>query len=735
MGAVTWPEEMTTTAFQKTILARPEEPSFETLAKYGLSMPVWAMMGLKDYSREQAVSWDGQIVAERCWIRFALGDPPRTLSEVPERPRRTLVDGWLPGVTVEGKIGDVEVRQTSFVAAADESGKSGGLFIVIELRNRGMRNLKGALRVEAFLPEKRGTLPALEFRDGMLVSGNTAYLAGVGRCRADKEKNVIAFDLDIPPDRTQVLRLVSPIADPSSDNARKLQSADFDAALKRLRSYWEKILAPATKLNLPEPRLNNLCRAVLIQLFINAHANVMPYGSTPSAYDGSLYGVEEGYAMTALAMFGFAADAERYMDGTYLTPAFLKKVEVYKQYEDRHQQYRNGLQPMYAIEVYRLTRDKAWIEKHLPLIRECAEWTIANRRKTMQLEGGKKPLHWGLLPKWSYGGDIADQQCYPLYSNFCCWKGLVETAWLLDELGDRETAARYRKEADDYYAVIMSVVDRIYRADAKPPVLPPHVYAQGADGGEYYQLFAGCILDLLPFRLDDKRANYLADFLEQDNRVFCLLPRFRRDAGPGGLDAIYGLGYILSKLHQDRIREFLLGFYAFQVFNMEHTCFTSRETNAIYATEEHLRTDFKVPAMSDPLPCSSAVALLFLRHLLVTEETLGAGEYTGGLKLLTAAPRKWFEQGKTIEVEGAPTHFGKVSFKVTSRAKDGIIEADVTAPDRGSCSALKLRLRHPQEKPFKTVLVNGKPHTGIDAKGEWVVITKPAGKYHVEARY
>ena len=60
----------------------------------------------------------------------------------------------------------------------------------------------------------------------------------------------------------------------------------------------------------------------------------------------------------------------------------------------------------------------------------------------MELENGRKPLHWGLLPQWAYGGDVVNVLGYPFYANLCCWRGLVDTAWVLNELGDQETKRR-----------------------------------------------------------------------------------------------------------------------------------------------------------------------------------------------------------------------------------------------------------------------------------------------------
>ncbi len=734
-GRITWPEKMVTRRFAEEMLAREAEPSFEALSLHGLPMPIWATMGLKDRSDEQAVSWDGRIFTGTYELSCRVGDSPQTFADVRDTVRRTLLDGYLPAVVTEGQFGCVHLRQVALVTFTDDERKEPALFVRYELKNISDRECKTQLEIRLALRDAKARA---EYESGALKVGAAVYLTCQGENRPGRSQDAIACDVDLAPGQTRAMDFAARLGVPEPGSAAAtpvLAKTGFANAAKRFRAYWNQLLTPTMKLALPEPRLNNLYKSVLTQLLINADGNVMPYGSMPSAYEGKLYGVEEAYAMAALAVSGLTDDAQRYMDGTYLTDAFLRKVEKHTGYADRHQQYRNGLQPTYAVELYRLTRDKTWIRKHVGLLKDCAEWTFANRRKTMVEESGKRPLHWGLLPKWSYGGDLSRQQCYPLYANYACWRGLHDTAWLMGELGDETTAKRYRAEADAYYKRIMEVIDAIYRADADPPFLPPHVYTKEPEGGEYYQLFAGLSLDLLPFAFDDKRANYLGDYLEQSNRTFCLLPRFRRDAGPGGLDAIYGLGHMLTRLHQDRTREYLLGFYAYLVFNMEHTCFSSRETNAIYASDLHLRTRFEVPEKSDPVPCSSAVPLLLLRHMLVTEEQRGAGTYTGALRLLPAAPRRWFGHGKTIRVLDAPTHFGKVSFEVTSKTDEGAIEAVVTAPGLDACKAVKLRLRHPAGSKFKAVTVNGNGHQQIDPAAELIVLPDPSGTYRIRAEY
>jgi hypothetical protein len=49
---------------------------------------------------------------------------------------------------------------------------------------------------------------------------------------------------------------------------------------------------------------------------------------------------------------------------------------------------------------------------------------------------------------------------------------------------------------------------------------------------------------------------------------------------------------------------------------------------------------------------------------------------------------------------------------------------------------LLVRLRHPQQKPLQSVIVNGEAWSYFDPKKEWVRIPNPTGsRYHITARY
>lgn len=741
-GPKVWPNRLVASnQLDREILASGEEPSFESLSLVALPMtPARALLGLKDAPHEIGAAWDGTLLSADT-LTFSVGEEGRRLHDVRDTVRRFLVDGWRPGVVVEGRIGDLALRETALVCPVGDNDSQGALWVRVELENLSERPIR--TWVEAKLTGRRAS--ALRFRDGCLVRDDHVVLLSQLPCKAGATPGCLRVEMAIEPRQALSANMVY-FDEPSTPAAlAACRSSSFDRATADFRQYWDQLLASRARIEVPEARVNRLYRAVLAQIFINGDGDFMYYGSAPSVYERNVYGVEEFYCMQALAWGGFGRDAQRYMDATYLTPEFLKKVEPYRP-AARHQQYRNGLQPHYAVNLYRLTRDRSWIAKHVPLLKVCAEWTIAQRRKTMILEDGKKPPYWGLLPKWAYGGDIAKLQCYPLYPNFCCWRGLVDTAWLLEELGDGETARRYADEARQYREVLDRAVETLYRKDAHPPWLPLRLDADRLDEGDFYQLFAGCLLDVAPFDPRGKRARYITDFLEADNRTFCLLPRFRgyggvagldatHDVGAGGLDGIYGLGYVLTKLHADAIPEFLLGFYGYLALNMDHETFAARETNLIYASDLHLRASYTMPPLSDPLPCASAVALHYLRNMLVTEELNTRGDPSGNLLLLAGAPRRWFRDGRSIRLSDLPTQYGPISLEVASHADDGRIEATLWSPRRNSCRWMKLRLRHPEGRAFRDVTVNEKPWSNVEPAGSWILLPPAKDPYRIVAGY
>ena len=107
----------------------------------------------------------------------------------------------------------------------------------------------------------------------------------------------------------------------------------------------------------------------------------------------------------------------------------------------------------------------------------------------------------------------------------------------------------------------------------------------------------------------------------------------------------------------------------------------------------------------------------------------------GGLLLFQAPPRRWLEDGKRIEVDRAPTFYGKFSMTMESRAASGQLRAKVESvrPERPENPAGSLP-SSPRRKPLRSVTVNGRSWNQFDPRKEWVRIDAPAElHYDIEA--
>jgi hypothetical protein len=95
----------------------------------------------------------------------------------------------------------------------------------------------------------------------------------------------------------------------------------------------------------------------------------------------------------------------------------------------------------------------------------------------------------------------------------------------------------------------------------------------------------------------------------------------------------------------------------------------------------------------------------------------------------------WMKDGMTVAVKNAPTRFGKVSYRITSHASSGYIEASIDSPARTAPESIVIRLRHPDGKKIRSVTVNGVRHTDFDNAKDCIRISPAAGRITVRAEY
>jgi hypothetical protein len=75
------------------------------------------------------------------------------------------------------------------------------------------------------------------------------------------------------------------------------------------------------------------------------------------------------------------------------------------------------------------------------------------------------------------------------------------------------------------------------------------------------------------------------------------------------------------------------------------------------------------------------------------------------LRLLNTIPRKWMEDGKTIELNNVQSYFGPLTVKVNSAIGKGYIQATIQCNSNRKPKDVTIRLPHPDGK--KAVKVTG----------------------------
>lgn len=694
-------------AAQLEELARREgtpEPTLDQVAQLALPYRGGALLGQVEGPIVYQ-SWDGGLImrgaagSDRAWYRVLLGDHIEDLS----RSEQRLLRGYLPVAEVEQESRSqpgVTLHQIAFV---DQDGDLRARFTV---------------RGESQVGPPRLTERCA--RATLLKTTNEPWLRAQQLTDAPLETNAESIQIGghagqrtLHPARPEGPRGPQELWLPLSDSQRSAPRTRFEDALRAVEDEAEAYLASGVTLALPDPQLDRLWRALLLHNRLFVREGKVRYGLFPGVYDGGLFGVEEGWNIVALMQYGHQEEAERTLAATFFDPEFLKK-------EGQHHQYRNGLALTYLLDVVALGGSEAMQRALWPQVVESAEWIVTSLQSTQQLlPDGTRPVHYGLMPRHTYGGDLKDP-AYSLYGSSACWRGLRDAAILAERLGDPH-ASRWRAAAAEARANLHITAERIYRDPAKdpartpkdrppPPFLPFRTdeTADEPSARDYHQLFASLVLETTLFGWQGHFAQHLTGYLQQTGRQVLGVARFDQWFGRLGVDAEYSRGTQLCALHRRDFSRFWLGLLGQVGLSCDPATFVSPETAIVYftAAEHHarLRTLAEQPCRFDSDPCSAgtAVMLQYLRYLLCTEERDEDDRPTGVLWLLPAAPPSWFRPGRTIAARGLPTALGRVSLRCESdeRALNVQIETERELPielfycdARGARRSQKLTVR------------------------------------------
>ncbi|HZT32451.1 MAG TPA: hypothetical protein VFA33_21355 [Bryobacteraceae bacterium] len=706
----------------------------------GLLLPLdfaKAAIGRPADLQETMVTWNGEFfmveapAADR-WFAFAASADQRLFGSDWPHTRTRYLDGWLPATVTTYTQGGFRYEEQLWVTAPGTTPY--GTAAEVRVTNEGAAAGQAVLTLAmgrrphkpphpnplSFAPELTGYKLDADGRTVRNAAGEIILRAETaGAWEGTPRENHLRYTVALGPRQSRTLRFFAPSVEAP---VRQLAAFDWAASREQFRSWWQAKLSAGTRIELPELGLNDIYKNLLAQALIITldGDSLVRYGAY--SYE-SYFGLEEGWPAVALAQFGHKAEAQEILS-IMLSPALMDK-------KNYHHQYRNGLEAWYAATIYRLTGDRAWLEKIAPDLEAAAEWTIRTIHANTDAKYG------GILPRHAYGGDI-HTPAYSLYANATCWRGLQDTALVFRALGRSEAAERYQREADQYRRRLWELADSLADHHSRAVFLPMSFeIGSGAEYrekepsygmlginvpakqtweylGNYWNLFAPCFLELNLFEKGDPRFAWVADYMDARGGVLAGLARFTL-----GLDQIYGKGYYENLLARGKRDEFLTSLYGILAHGMSQDLNSFPEVAGVFplrASNAALWREYQrnfwdwgfqgwEHCEGEPLSAGPGMALQMLRMALVRETIEDTPQ--DSLRLLDGAPAHWFEPGKRIVVRDAPTFFGRISLE-TEAARDHTA-ARLTRPPGFSARQTILRLPDPAARPLREVTVNGQP--------------------------
>jgi len=530
----------------------------------------------------------------------------------------------------------------------------------------------------------------------------------------------LSLDLARRQTREFVVKLPSPAV--GRQQRAMLTFLDYATARAATLRFWADYEARGARFSVPEKAVNDLFRANLW------HALRLPRrhgGRQPSVQ------IDLPYSNFAYAQEGSPWPVNQAIYVDYMIYDLRGYPEIAA--EELAAMFRNNQQPnghvqgyanwlvytpsmLYAVaQNYLLSQDRPAFERLLPASLRAMDWCLRELEQTEKQPGPARGLVRGPLNDGTGEGYWAFSQAY-------LFAGLDLYGRALGRIGHSRAGECLAAAGD-----LQRAIDRAFHeATVRSPLIPlrdgtwiPYVPCEVTPPGGY------------PGRLMDQW--YPTDV---DTGAVHLLRL--KALSPSG-----DLAESLLSDHEDNLFLHGWGMANEPVYNPQATAYLLRDDPqaAIRAFYSMMACAFSHGAFEPvehrwthgqyfgPPSTDGAWAELY-RNMLIQERD------DGTLWLFAATPRKWLEDGNTIEIERAPTYFGKLSARLESRADGGKITADVRLPGPLRPKALVVRFRQAKGLPMRSVRVNGQAWTQFDARQEAVRIDSPVAERHtIETEY
>ena len=639
-----------------------------------------------------------QIVSQR------VDGPKLTVSTAGERygscrsrlETPSLANGYLPVLeTAYTDAAGVRYRQESFAARIPQT-RSLVSFVRLSVDPTGARGGRVQIR---FTPSIR-----LRRAGNQLRAGRRAW-AVFGR-GAHVRSGSLAFSV-----RRPSVLYVAWLNRPGRVRPFRLDAAAYDRARASVQRFWDARLAAGAQLVVPEERVLDAERNLLIQNLTMSWRYSL--GNPYERFSWELPDVAE-----VMGAYGYPAVERSILGQSLRSPTFFPNRAA-------------GERMVAAADYVRRYGDTAFVSRVTPRFRrDVASFT-------RQLDRGVD----GLLRRERYGADILGS-IYGLHAQALVLQGMRGMADMWARTGYPQLAAQATLAAARLDAGLRAAVAAEQTPLADGSLFVPIELVDGQERpydaltaskrGSYWNLVMPYALASGFIRPHSAQADGILAYLLNHGSRFLGLVRFAPHTGvtnPGyqgpGTDDVYGTNVARFLADNDRPDQLVLSLYGKLAAGMTENTFVAGEGSTLLPIDgQYYRSMFRPP--------NSANNGFFLETLRLTlvHETADAAGVPNGLELAYSTPRPWLAPGKRIEVRRLRTSFGPLSYELDTGPST--VHAAIDLPS-GFDGALRLRLRLPAGERLGPTTVNGARFNAF-VDGQTLDLSGRAGHIEVVAR-
>lgn len=611
----------------------------------------WNVIGLKDYPRGARVTPGNRIflAGTNATVRVRFGN---ALTPLSRRHGKLALNGWMPILVINADEGPVHYCFTYWATpmpdvknwrqAFDWPTEGENFVVWVRCQATNTSDQPARAVVEVKLDPNAGAHPKVEapVEPAVDLSLHAGYTLAQTLAPRQSLEGAARFAF-------------VPLRDPSA-----LARADHRVWFQRAVDYWQGLEKKIAAITVPCRKATDTLKAAHVcQMIANDRGEVR---GGEGFYD--VFYIRDGaYQVMELEEAGLWDAARKSVE------LYLPRQRPDGRFESQTGQFDANGQAIWVLwQYYKITADRAWLQRVYPAMRRAADWTLQARRQAP----ADSPCA-GLLPNAVADGEFLwDGQHHIVGYDFWNLRGLLCAAEAARTLGKTAEAGELLKEAELYRQAIEAAWRRTGLAH-----FPPSWELAGTHWGNTETLW--------PTPL----------FPPDDARVAALIQHVRTAFGGGYAegtirwlgqrDVIHpymGAYTTMADLVRGRHEQVVEDFYWYLL----HSTAAHAFPEGIYFKRRY--------AWSETIPhvtgaCNYAI---LLRHMLVHEQ----GDE---LHLLKAVPDWWLEPGREIRVERLPTHFGAMALTVRGTAQG--VRVEVKAPARRRPSRMVLHL--PSNRPLQ----------------------------------